>query len=126
MLKASAHIRLGENNIAESILKEAQVISPDNIIITENLSAALYNQKLYEEALKCINKCIAVNPNNISFLSKKVAMLKALGRSVEAIKIYEKIIELNPNDTVAFLELGIYMMEYVEIALKLCNPIKGI
>ncbi len=106
MLKASAHIRLGENNIAESILKEAQVISPDNIIITENLSAALYNQKLYEEALKCINKCIAVNPNNISFLSKKVAMLKALGRSVEAIKIYEKIIELNPNDTIAFLELG--------------------
>lgn len=105
-LNASAHIRLGQSNIAESILKEAIKIDPRNLIIMEDLSAALYNQELYEEAFEYINKCISLKPDGLSLLSKKAVMLKALGRGSEAITVYEKILELDPRRSEILLELG--------------------
>ena len=48
----------------------------------------------YEEALKCINKTLELNPKEISFLKLKCEILSDFNREEEAIKCYEEVLKI--------------------------------
>ena len=60
-------------------------------------SLSLIKDERYEEALKILDKAIALNPDYAdAWYSKGLTLLK-LGREEEALKVYHKVIKLNPD-----------------------------
>jgi len=63
-----------------------------------NKGGALYFLGKYEEAIKCYDKAIEIDPNNSVVWNNKGLALYFLGKYDEAIKCYDKAIEIDPND----------------------------
>jgi tetratricopeptide (TPR) repeat protein len=59
---------------------------------------ALLNLGNYEEAIKCYDKAIEIEPNNAEAWNNKGIVLGRLSNYEEAIACYDKAIELNPTD----------------------------
>ncbi len=51
----------------------------------------------YGEAIKTINKAIALMPNEANFYDTKGEILLMQGKKAEALKMWNKVLELNPN-----------------------------
>jgi len=105
-LQASAHIKLGDSGMAEAILRKAIIIDPKNATIMADLSAACYNQKLYDQAYEYADRCLSLSPNDMSLLKRKGMILRQLGRTYESIPIWERVREFNPGDIGNLLALG--------------------
>lgn len=62
-----------------------------------NKGNALDDQKKYEEAIKCFDKLIELDPNNARVWYYKGVLLYKLGKYEEAIKCFDKTLQINPN-----------------------------
>jgi len=58
----------------------------------------LQKLKRYNEALKCFDKAIQLEPNNAVYWLNKGVALRNLGRSEEALQCYDKVIQLKPDN----------------------------
>jgi len=63
----------------------------------KNKGATLDHLGKPDEALKCYDKAIEINPNYAKAWFNKGIALSKLGRPDEALKCYDKAIEINPN-----------------------------
>ena len=71
---------------------------------------ALFNLNKKEEAIKCIDKAIEINPNYAdASVTMKANALFYLNKREEAIKCIDKAIEINPNYADAWYNKG-YMV----------------
>ena len=61
----------------------------------------------HDEAIKCFDKAIKLNPNYEKAWNNKGVALDNLGKHDEAIKCYDKAIKLNPNDEDAWYNKGL-------------------
>jgi Flp pilus assembly protein TadD len=52
----------------------------------------------FEEALRCIDQAIIMQPNNPDLLNKKGVALRGLGRYDEALECFNKSLQLDPRD----------------------------
>lgn len=58
---------------------------------------AQYNKRNYEEAMKCYDKAIKINPEDNKAYFNKGNALNALDKHEEAIECYDKAIKINPS-----------------------------
>jgi tetratricopeptide (TPR) repeat protein len=58
---------------------------------------ALLNLGNYEEAIKCYDKAIEIEPNNAEAWNNKGIVLGRLSKYEEAIACYDKAIEIEPD-----------------------------
>jgi len=63
-----------------------------------NKGLALYFLGKYEEAIKCYDKAIEIDPNDADVWNNKGDSMDSLGKYEEAITSYDKAIEIDPND----------------------------
>ena len=78
------------------------------------------NAKNYEDAIKCYDKAIELNPNGTVAYNNKGNVLEKMQKYEDAIKCYDKVIELNPNGTAAYNNKGVVLktMQKYEDAIK--------
>jgi tetratricopeptide (TPR) repeat protein len=74
-------------------------ISRKELLLKESrLKANIYYYKEeYDEAIKCYDKVLEIDPNDIFALNNKGLALDDLGKHDEAIKCYDKVLEIDPN-----------------------------
>jgi len=91
---------------------------------------ALAERGLYEDALFCCDKELALRPDNLRALELKGLCLNDLGRNQEAIEVFDRILARREDDVFALmgkgcalLELGRYdeSLSHLDAVLKL-NP----
>ncbi len=68
-----------------------------------NKGVALYLMGEPEEAIKCYNRAIELDPKNIHAWISKGGALDAQNKYEEAIKCYDKAIELDPKNETAII-----------------------
>jgi glycine betaine/proline transport system substrate-binding protein len=85
--------------------------------------ASLYNSGIYEEAIKCIDKAININPEDSRSWGLKGTILYGLKKYEEAIKWCDKALKLNPRDNNALKSKGasFYGLKRYEEAMKWCE-----
>ncbi len=77
----------------------------------QKISNTLKNLGRNEEAIKCYNKSIELDPNHSGAYNNKGSALGILGRNEEAIKCFSKSIELDPNDLNVYMNMGNTLMK---------------
>lgn len=83
----------------------------------------LYEQGKYQEAIKCFDKAIKINPDNASACVNKGVALKNLDKYQEAIKCFDQAIKINSADAAIYYNKGVafeYLGNYQE-AIKSYN-----
>jgi tetratricopeptide (TPR) repeat protein len=65
--------------------------------VWNNKGYAPANLGEYEEALRCSDKAIELNPNLVHGWNSKGFALNRLGKYKEAIECYDRAIEIGPN-----------------------------
>ena len=81
---------------------------------------ALADQEKHEEAIKCYDKAIEINPKNDNAYTNKGISLAKQENHEEAIKCYDKAIEINPKNDSTYNSKGISLakQEKYEEAIK--------
>ena len=107
---ASVLIRLNRFKEAETVLKEAKVIDPDNMDIPLALifvySFEEKNEELEREYEEFLNKAHKKKPKDIGVSEYLAQFYFYKKRPQEAIEIYERILEANPDYVEALFWLG--------------------
>ena len=85
---------------------------------------ALYKLKKYDEAFKCFDEAIKLDPADSYLYKNKGSAFYLLNRNEEAIECFDKVIAINPNDAEAHnlksIVLSTGLCNYKE-AIKYCN-----
>jgi curved DNA-binding protein CbpA len=79
----------------------------DDVWGWRNKGGALYFLGKYNEAIKCYDKAIEIDPNNPVVWNNKGLALNSLGKYDEAITSYDKAIGIDPNDADAWNNKGL-------------------
>jgi tetratricopeptide (TPR) repeat protein len=75
--------------------------------INTELGRSLHYQGRYEEAIRCYQKAIKIDPSNAKTHYNLGISLSAQGRYEEAIECYQKAIEIDPSNAKTHYNLGI-------------------
>ncbi len=94
---------------------------PNSVHALDGLSTALYSQGRYDEALRQIDKAIALDPINSRLFYTKGQILDAQDRPVDAVEAYLTFTSLTPDDGAALSALARVDELYKRIETKL-NP----
>jgi tetratricopeptide (TPR) repeat protein len=68
--------------------------------------ANLHNQRHFDEAIKCYDKALEINPHNVEAWLNKGINLNLLSRCDEAIKCFNEVLEINPQYAPAWFNKG--------------------
>jgi len=97
----------------ESLLQHqtGEVIIPPQLKELEawewtNKGASLKSLGRYEEAIRCLDKALELNPRQVNAWTNKGASLNSLGRYEEAIRCYDKALELDSRQVNAWINKG--------------------
>ena len=87
-------------------------IDPEHVTALGN--KALLNLKKFEEAIRCCDKALEIDPKNLAALLFKGLAFEVLKRYDEAIRCCDKALEIYPNATIwnskgrLLYQLGMY------------------
>ncbi|MEQ8189956.1 MAG: tetratricopeptide repeat protein [Candidatus Eremiobacterota bacterium] len=76
-----------------------------------NKGNALYKLKKYEEAIKCYDKALEIDPDYAYAWFNKGNALNRLEKDEEAIKCYDKALEIDPNNANAWFCKGLALKD---------------
>ncbi|HEY9744960.1 MAG TPA: tetratricopeptide repeat protein [Oculatellaceae cyanobacterium] len=96
-------------------------MEPNNVQALNGLCIAYLNHGNYEEALKVINKAIALDPVNTRLLYTKAQVLDVQNKPVEAVETYLTFACMAPNDGAALAAQGRAAELYEKVEPQL-NP----
>lgn len=96
---------------AESDLRKALELSPNNKTAMLDLAALFYYKRDYAEALKQYNAIIKKQPENADALFGRGLTLVWLNKRKDAIKDYQKVIVMKPKHVLAYKQLAVELME---------------
>ena len=88
-----------------------------------NKGLALYKKEDYEEAIKCYDKALKINPKDIAPWFDRGVCFFSINNYEEALKCYDKVLKLNPEYTDVWFRKGecLLSMNNYEEALKCYN-----
>ena len=118
----------GKRDEAEEALKALNNENPDDIVIKQNLSVALYQNGKADEAAEVLKACIDLKPNEFSNYHNLGLIYERMNKKKEAKHYYIKATKLDKKAHISFTRLGqIFFDEgnYVE-SLKAYQAILGI
>ena len=72
-----------------------------------NKGIALGSLGQLDDAIKCCNKALELNPDDANPYINKGVALGSLGQFDDAIKCYNKALELNPDDANPYINKGV-------------------
>ena len=88
-----------------------------------NKGIALNTLGKHQEAIKCYDKSLEINPRDAVAWSNKGTALNTLGKYQDAIKCYDKSLEITPRDAGAWSNKGLalYNLGKPQEAIKCCD-----
>ena len=79
----------------------------EDATIWGNKGNALVESSMYDDAIKCYDKALEINPGSMEAWNNKGLALARTGRLAEAVQCYDKALEINPGDTEVMYNKGI-------------------
>jgi Flp pilus assembly protein TadD len=95
---------------AESTLKKAVAIAPDNDFLLTTLGVVQYRQSKFDEAIAELRKAIAINPNSATAHNYLGIAASQKGRQQEAEKEIFQALANNPDDADAHFNLAVILI----------------
>jgi tetratricopeptide (TPR) repeat protein len=94
----------------EKAIEQYEIVLKDSnhIVAWYNKGNVLYNLGNYEEAIKCYDRALEINPNYVDALSNKAIIFANLDKVDQAIKYIDRVLEINPNDGGTLNAKGVY------------------
>lgn len=108
----SAFIYIEQGRHEESLMEieYADRMFPDSCRL-KNFLGTIYNRVIkFEEALKCYNRAIELDPEQAEAYANKAATLKNLGKTDEAIETIKIALALSPNEAWIYTNLLLTML----------------
>lgn len=104
VLRANAHLGLGDTAQARQLFDEVLAQDPDlaDALLGQAKLAALSQQP--DVAAERIERALARHPDHIECLRFKGDLLRMQGKDAEALQTYKKILALQPNNTQAHVD----------------------
>jgi Flp pilus assembly protein TadD len=96
---------------AETLLKQAKRVAPDNIDILELLGLAFIKQVKYNEAIEIYEKVLELDQQNQDAINNLAYSYSNLGKREKAIDLLKQGIELNPTKDSYWYHLAIQYKE---------------
>jgi len=103
---ADIGIKLGQLKDASHLLQRCLELAPDFHAARLSYARVLLRTQKPEEAIREVEKLLALEPNNPNFLTLKAAILGRIGEHDDAIRIYEKVLKDYPNQGRAQMSYG--------------------
>lgn len=72
-----------------------------------NKGNSLVESSMYDDAIKCYDKALEINPGSMEAWNNKGLALARTGRLAEAVQCYDKALEIDPGDTEVMYNKGI-------------------
>jgi tetratricopeptide (TPR) repeat protein len=90
----------------EEIAGQSKKIQSPSAYVFANKGATLYNLGRIEEATRCLDKALAIDPGNAAFLHNKGVLLDELGQYRDAVDYYNRVLEVDPSHKDAWYNKG--------------------
>jgi tetratricopeptide (TPR) repeat protein len=100
------YLQTREYRTGEQVFREAVAIDPDSGQANYYLGRFLLAGKKPGEALKYLDKAVALDPHDTDYLFWQGVALGELGKRKEERAAYEKVLKLNPRHLQALIYLG--------------------
>ncbi len=110
VLRARAHILLGDYDKAERSLKRAVEIAPEHAAAYLYFGVAAMHRKLMDEALGHFNRALALDRNLVEAYKERARTFIQLGDNVRAASDLSAAADLDPADAEIFSMRGITFM----------------
>ncbi|MBF0296143.1 MAG: glycosyltransferase family protein [Magnetococcales bacterium] len=122
-LTAECHLRLGQEQLAETLWQQALTLDPDNAHALERLGILLAQQQRPHEAEACFRRLIALAPHDADACNNLGNLLQEQQRHTEAIAAYRQATQQNPNHVLAFYNLSVILhaLKNLEPAEQACR-----
>jgi len=104
------YFRTGKIRSAESTLKKALTIAPNDDFVLTTLGIVHYRQSRFDEALKELRKAIELNPNSATAHNYLGITASQKGRQQEAEKEMLQAIAEDPNYADAHFNLAVILI----------------
>ena len=100
-------------NVVDKVIKIPEYLSKDRKRDLYGLViGTTYDElKRYDEAMKCYDKALEIDPKNANVLCNKGASLNELGKYDEAMKCYDKALEIDPKNANVLCNKGASLNE---------------
>ncbi|WP_404296972.1 tetratricopeptide repeat protein [Halomonas sp.] len=98
-----SHIKLGQLDKAEKVLRNAAKQFPDDLWINRNLAGLLAKRGKHQDAKPFFERALAANPQDVATLFGLALSLEEIGpqNAEQATGIYKRIVELEPASPIA-------------------------
>ncbi len=107
---SSAGRKIGEYNRVLAKLYDFKNRYPDDVTITSEIAKTHYGLKDYTQALKEVDKAVALQDTDWKMYSLRGVISDKLNYYSEAKASYDKALELSPNNSVVLNNLAVSMM----------------
>lgn len=109
MKDSIAMLKGGNYSGAESTLRRASLLKPDDEIIYNHLGLALKNQGKYKEAAIEYEKAIQLKPNYYEAMNNLAVTQEMLGNTAAAKTLYKKALSIKPSYAEAHLNYALLL-----------------
>jgi tetratricopeptide (TPR) repeat protein len=83
----------------------------EDATIWGNKGNALVERSMYNDAIKCYDKALEINPGSMEAWNNKGLALARTGRLAEAVQCYDRALEINPGDNEVMYNKGISLAQ---------------
>jgi tetratricopeptide (TPR) repeat protein len=108
LLGVSISTQLGDNKTAETWLRRAVQIQPDNIKVNEQLAGVLISNYKEKDALEACKRLIKLDPKNANGYNLKGLALSRMGETDKGYKCFQKSVRMNPGHIAVIRNLILY------------------
>jgi protein O-mannosyl-transferase len=105
-IAAAEYRKLGDNEKAVPLLKEAISQRPEEYTYHYNLGNAYLDLKQYDLAIASYREVLRLNPNFLEALNNLGQAQMEMGNTAEAVKTYTTLLSMDPTYEKAYLNLG--------------------
>ncbi|MEY3445084.1 MAG: hypothetical protein RLZZ519_3365, partial [Bacteroidota bacterium] len=116
--KAVAAHKAGRIAEAETLYAQILKTVPQADAVLTNMAAIQYSKGNLEQAMKFVDRALAVNPINLDALINRAATWLALGDHDQAFTTYEQVLKLDEKNATANYNLGNIYFERGDFAMS--------
>lgn len=109
--KGKEHVANDHLLNAETLLKQARRVAPENVKVLELLGLVLVKQTKHEDAIEVYTKVLELENNHLEAINNLALSHSNLGNRDEAITLLRRGIKLNPNKDSFWYHLAIQYKE---------------